>query len=224
VALLIVSLIVTMIRSALCDDRDHGPGLAGRGGDHVVSAPRDGRNTAVLELQSGATAVHIGVPKRVVKTRPQSSQNSTLAASRSVSRCSRRNFNTSTTASGSGTIRSDLAVLVARGGSLRPGGIAAPAAQLEHVDQDQYRARQARFSSATQWPALGPTAHESDPPRRSVSTQESARDDLLVQQSGPVYDDHPWRFLGRFAYDLAAPSVVRDKPEALAGSLRAVAR
>jgi hypothetical protein len=50
VALLIVSLFVTMIRSALCDDRDHGPGLAGRGGDHVVSAPRDGRDTAVLEL------------------------------------------------------------------------------------------------------------------------------------------------------------------------------
>jgi hypothetical protein len=31
-------------------------------------------------------------------------------------------------------------------------------------------------------------------------------------------------FLGRFAYDLAALAVVRDKPEALAGSLRAVAR
>jgi hypothetical protein len=59
VALLIVSLFVTMIRSALCDD--HGPGLAGRGVDHVVSAPRDGRDTAVLELESGATAVHIGV-------------------------------------------------------------------------------------------------------------------------------------------------------------------
>jgi hypothetical protein len=29
VALLIVSLFVTMIRSALCYDRDHGPGLAG---------------------------------------------------------------------------------------------------------------------------------------------------------------------------------------------------
>jgi hypothetical protein len=55
VALLIVSLFVTMIRSALCDDRDHGPGLAGRGGDHVVSAPRDGRDTAVLELQFGVT-------------------------------------------------------------------------------------------------------------------------------------------------------------------------
>jgi hypothetical protein len=31
-------------------------------------------------------------------------------------------------------------------------------------------------------------------------------------------------FLGRFAYDLVALAIVRDKPEALAGSLRAVAR
>ena len=61
VALLIVCLFVTMIRSALSDDRDHGPGPAGQGGDHIVSAPREGRDTAILELQSGATAVNIRV-------------------------------------------------------------------------------------------------------------------------------------------------------------------
>src|SRR5215217_1016298 len=51
-----------------------------------------------------------GVPKPVVKTRPHSSQNSTPAASRSVSCCSLRHFKASTTAYGSGTIRRDLAV------------------------------------------------------------------------------------------------------------------
>jgi hypothetical protein len=123
-----VSLIVTMIRSALCDDRDHGPGLAGRGGDHVVSAPRDGRDTAVLELQSGATAVHIGVtPDDALQPGAERSAASSLS-------------------------------LVARGGSLRTGGIAASAAQQEHVDQDQHRARQA------------PIPHPDASPRRPRST------------------------------------------------------
>jgi hypothetical protein len=86
-----------------------------------------------------------GRAKAGCKDQAQSSQNSTPAASRSVSCCSRRNFKASTTASGSGTIRRDLAVFGGTRWSLRPGGIAASAAQPERVDQDQHRARQARL-------------------------------------------------------------------------------
>ena len=217
VALLIVSLIVTMIRSALCDDRDRSPGLAGRGGDHVVGAPMDGRNTAVLELQSGATAVHIGVPKRVVGQAPVLPELNACCEPIGLPlltpqlQCIDHSIRK----------RNDpqrSRCLGARGGSLRLGGIAAPAAQLEHVDQDQYRARQARFSSATQWPALAR--------RRTNQIRLGVRCRPRSQLAMTCLFNNPAQFMtitlgvssASFAYDLAALSVVWDKPEALAGS------
>jgi hypothetical protein len=92
------------------------------------------------------------------------------------------------------------------------------------VELDEHATEVVKVLLGDPMAASGPTAHESDPPRRSASTQESGRDDLLVQQSAQFMTITLGVFLGRFAYDLAALAVVRDKPEALAGSLRAVAR